>query len=125
MELLLSSGVTIGEVIARLERELSAAQADSRKLALHTAEQAKELGKLRDQLEEAQDKALRFDIDSVGIERREAEGAELVTLRAELSAAQARIAELEKENANQQHDIEMLLWSLRDEINGGKPCSET
>ena len=78
-----------------LERENAVLRTDNRKLALHTAEQAKELGKLRDQLEEAQDKALRFDIDSVGIERREAEGAELVTLRAELSAAQARIAELE------------------------------
>lgn len=81
MELLRESGPTLGEVIERLanenaalreqvvdarrsadywKSELKAANTDNaalrddnRKLALHTAEQAKELGKLRDQLEVA------------------------------------------------------------------------
>lgn len=43
------------------------------------------------------------------------------TLERELVAAQTRIAELEKENAAQQHDIERLLESLNAEINARKP----
>ena len=73
--------------------------------------------------------ALEAEVDAFGVSRitqtHNAARKRIAELEAENAALRERIAELEKENANQQHDIERLLESLHDEINGGKPCSET
>lgn len=55
-------------------------------IAEATAELLEEVGRLREALTVAEDKALRFDLDRAGIEHRGAEAVELVELRAQVAA---------------------------------------
>ena len=55
-----------------------------------TGEAIEAIERLVSELAEAQEKALRFDLDSAGIERREKEATELVTLRAKLAECRAK-----------------------------------
>lgn len=48
----------------------------------------------KEQITALTDKAIRFDLDQAGIERREAEAVELVELRAQVSALKARLEAL-------------------------------
>lgn len=53
-----------------------------------------QLFETKEQIVALTDKAIRFDLDQAGIERREAEATELVDLRAEVSALKARLEAL-------------------------------
>ena len=78
---------TIDEILACLR----AWEPSARVLGNVRAQDAIEaIERLRDELAEVQEKALRFDLDQAGIEQREREVVELVTLRAELAECRAK-----------------------------------
>ena len=80
---------TIDEILACLR----AWEPSARVLGNVRAQDAIEaIERLRDELAEVQEKALRFDLDQAGIEQREREVVELVTLRAELAVARSELA---------------------------------